>query len=202
MVEAVIGKIDVLSVPEIEHPKKHALLKVWDARGIGDFARDLYGIGFDITATRETAARLKNTDIPVEEIDDEMSFGTSAGILYDRKNPNYLQEVESFGGKPFDILACNFQPFPLLPNGLSVDKAEILKNMDITAIVWLSAAAKNHQNVLPIMDPQDYSRVIEALRNGQDSNLFRQELMLKVFRYLQLYDSVMATSLRRSYRNK
>lgn len=202
MVEAVIRKIDVLSVPETEHPKRHALLKVWDTRGIGDFARSLCGIGFDITATRETAARLKSTDILVEEIDDGMSFGTSAGILYDRKNPNYLQEVESFGGKPFDIVVCNFFPFPLLPNAPSVNKGEMLSKVDITSIVWLSAAAKNHQNVLPIMDPQDYNRVIEALRNGQDSDLFRQELTIKVLRYLQLYDSVMATSLRRSYRNK
>lgn len=194
MVETVIRTIDTLPIPETEHQKRHALVKVWDERGIGDFARDLLELGFDITATTETAKRLRNTGISVEEIDDKMSFGTSAGILYDRENPNYLQELKSFGGKPFDIVVCNFFPFPLLPNDPSVNKGKMLNQVDITSIVWLSAAAKNHQNVLPVMDPRDYSRVIEVLGNGQDSDIFRQELMVKVFNYLQLYDSAMATS--------
>ncbi len=55
----------------------------------------------------------------------------------------------------------------------------------------LRAAAKNHQAVLPVCDPEDYPRVLEALRAGPSSE-FRRELARKAFAHTASYDAAIA----------
>lgn len=55
----------------------------------------------------------------------------------------------------------------------------------------LRAAAKNHQAVLPVCDPEDYPRVLEALKAGPSPD-FRQKLARKAFAHTALYDAAIA----------
>jgi phosphoribosylaminoimidazolecarboxamide formyltransferase/IMP cyclohydrolase len=56
----------------------------------------------------------------------------------------------------------------------------------------LRSAAKNHEFVLPIVDPTDYDTVLRMLREGEVPIERRRELAAKVFAHTAEYDSAIA----------
>src|SRR6185436_5286227 len=66
---------------------------------------------------------------------------------------------------------------------------------DVGGPSMLRAAAKNHQYVLPVVDPKDYSSVIEMLRNGAVAEELRREFAAKVFTHVADYDAAIASFL-------
>jgi phosphoribosylaminoimidazolecarboxamide formyltransferase / IMP cyclohydrolase len=77
-----------------------------------------------------------------------------------------------------------------------------MEKVDIGGPTMLRAAAKNHESVTVIVDPDDYGRVLDALRAGPDAagNLdgLRRELAGKVFAHTARYDSAVAGYFRRA----
>ena len=59
----------------------------------------------------------------------------------------------------------------------------------------LRAAAKNHQDVLVVVDQNDYERVANAISNGQIKTSLRKELAYKVFAHTSQYDQAIARYL-------
>ena len=59
----------------------------------------------------------------------------------------------------------------------------------------LRSAAKNHEDVLVVVDPNDYARVLEALKAGGASIALRRELAQKVFQHTARYDGLIADYL-------
>ena len=59
----------------------------------------------------------------------------------------------------------------------------------------LRSAAKNHEDVLVIVDPDDYGRVLEALQTGTVSLGLRRELARKVYSHTSRYDGLIANYL-------
>ena len=45
---------------------------------------------------------------------------------------------------------------------------EAIENIDIGGPSMLRSAAKNHDDVLVVVDPADYARALEALKTGGD----------------------------------
>ena len=58
----------------------------------------------------------------------------------------------------------------------------------------LRSAAKNHQHVLALCDPEDYERVLAALREGKADEL-RLELARKAFAHTAAYDAAIVSWL-------
>jgi phosphoribosylaminoimidazolecarboxamide formyltransferase/IMP cyclohydrolase len=56
----------------------------------------------------------------------------------------------------------------------------------------LRAAAKNHEGVLAVVDPDDYPRVLAALRGGAADRTLRRDLARKVFAHTAAYDRAIA----------
>ncbi len=57
----------------------------------------------------------------------------------------------------------------------------------------IRAAAKNYKYVTVVMDPSDYSKVLEELKSkGEISTELRRALARKVFQYTAYYDSLIA----------
>ncbi len=56
----------------------------------------------------------------------------------------------------------------------------------------LRSAAKNHEFVLPIVDPIDYPKVLELLRQGTIAPAVRREFAAKVFAHTADYDAAIA----------
>ncbi|XP_028122251.1 uncharacterized protein LOC114319441 [Camellia sinensis] len=52
----------------------------------------------------------------------------------------------------------------------------------------IRAAAKNHKDVLVVVDSQDYPRLLEFLQGNQDDQEFRMMLAWKAFQHSGLYD--------------
>ena len=173
---------------------KYALLSVYDKNGISDFAKVLIKNGYTIISTGGTYEQLKKDGIdvtPIEEItknprdsfDGRMktiSFQIEAGILYDRKNPNHVEEAKKLGVPQIDMVVCNFYPFEEKPS---------VETIDVGGPTMIRAAAKNYENVLVVVDPNDYGMVVKAFNSGKVDGSLRQELAAKAFYHLSFYDS-------------
>lgn len=173
---------------------KFALLSVYDKTGIVDFTKVLVSFGYKIISTGGTYEVLKKDGIevvPIEKItgnprdsfDGRMktiSFKIEGGILFDRKNPKHVKLAEKLNIPQIDIVVCNFYPFEEKP---------AVENIDVGGPTMVRAAAKNVENVLVIIDPNDYGVVSDALENGKVNDEVRQYLAAKAFYHLSLYDS-------------
>ncbi|BDG28888.1 bifunctional phosphoribosylaminoimidazolecarboxamide formyltransferase/IMP cyclohydrolase [Thermus thermophilus] len=177
-----------------------ALLSVADKRGIVDFARGLLELGFRLLATGGTYRALREAGLPVTYISDFTGFPeilegrvktlhpkVHAALL---ARPDQEEELKALGLERIGVLAVNLYPFrETVARGASF--AEALEQIDIGGPAMLRAAAKNHQAVLPVCDPEDYPRVLEALKAGPSPD-FRRELARKAFAHTAAYDAAIA----------
>jgi phosphoribosylaminoimidazolecarboxamide formyltransferase/IMP cyclohydrolase len=72
---------------------------------------------------------------------------------------------------------------------------DALENIDVGGPSMLRSAAKNHEAVLPVVDPTDYPVVLELLRKGGLTPAIRRELAAKVFNHTSDYDAAVAAYL-------
>lgn len=174
---------------------RFALISVYDKNGIVDFAKVLLKSGYQIISTGGTFEELTKNGLdvtPIEEItknprdsfDGRMktiSFQIEGGILFDRKNPEHLEDAKKMGVPQIDIVVCNLYPFEDKPG---------IENIDVGGPTMIRAAAKNYQNVIVVVDPEDYEKVAKAMDEGQVDEKLRKELAAKAFYHLSLYDAL------------
>lgn len=183
--------------------KKAALISVSDKTGLVAFARSLSDLGYAILATRGSKVFLEAADIPVVSIEEytgqkEILDGRvktlhpriHAGLLADRTKSEHLKELADNDLYSIDIAVINLYPFI---ENLASDRAssplEMIELVDIGGPTMIRAAAKNFKSVFPVIDPADYSEVLEALSAAADSTLdFRRALAVKVFKSLAQYN--------------
>ncbi len=164
------------------------------------FAEGLLRLGFGLLATGGTYRALKEAGLPVTYISDFTGFPevlegrvktlhpkVHAGLL---ARPDQEEELRALGFDRIALLAVNLYPFrETVAKGASF--AEALEQIDIGGPAMLRAAAKNHGAVLPVCDPEDYPRVLEALEEGPSPE-FRRELARKAFAHTAAYDAAIA----------
>ncbi|MCL6645716.1 MAG: bifunctional phosphoribosylaminoimidazolecarboxamide formyltransferase/IMP cyclohydrolase, partial [Dehalococcoidia bacterium] len=183
-----------------------ALLGVYDKSGIEAFARGLVDLGWELVSTGGTFAALQAAGLPVRKVEELTGFpemldgrvktlhpAVHAGILARRDLPAHMAALEAHGIGPIDLVACNLYPFYATvtrPGGVAF--ADAIENIDIGGPTLLRAAAKNHEAVLPVVDPADYGRVLDALRAGTADAALRRELAWKAFAHVAAYDSAVA----------
>ena len=183
--------------------RKRALLSVYDKTGIVDFARGLVDLGFEIVSTGGTHASLDDAGIPVRQVSEvtrspEILDGRvktlhptiHGGLLARRDNPTDMRTIESMYISPIDVLAVNLYPFAsTLSQGAS--HAGIIEQIDIGGPAMIRSAAKNSESVFVVVDPADYSAILEALESGDGADL-RETLAAKAFGHTAVYDAVIA----------
>lgn len=182
-----------------------ALLSVSDKRGIVPFAQGLVALGWEVVSTGGTAEALRRANVPVTSVDHVTGFpeildgrvktlhpAIHAGILARRDEPTHVAEITTRGIQPIDLVAVNLYPFreTIAREGVPFDVA--VEQIDIGGPSMLRSAAKNHQFVVPIVDPTDYEPTLHALRAGHVSTERRRELAAKVFAHLADYDGAIA----------
>ncbi|HEX6940100.1 MAG TPA: bifunctional phosphoribosylaminoimidazolecarboxamide formyltransferase/IMP cyclohydrolase [Longimicrobiales bacterium] len=186
-----------------------AILSVSDKRGLVEFARGLVELGWEIVSTGGTASRLREAGIEVRGVSEvtghpEIMDGRvktlhpaiHAGLLARRDVEADREALERLGYGAIDLVAVNLYPFrEAVAAGASVREA--MEQVDIGGPTMLRAAAKNHAWVLPVVDPDDYPRVLEALRGGAVPGSLRVELARKVFAHTAAYDAAIAEFLAR-----
>lgn len=187
--------------------KKRALVSVSDKAGIVDFCKGLVECGFEIISTGGTAKALKDAGMSVIGISEITGFpecldgrvktlhpNVHAGLLAMRSNPEHMKQLEELNVNTIDVVCVNLYPFKAtLEKG--ADFAECVENIDIGGPTMIRAAAKNYQDVAVIVDPKDYSKVLEELKNGGVTLETKKYLQYKVFAHTAVYDSLISNYL-------
>lgn len=187
---------------------KRALISVSDKTGVVEFARGLVELGAEIISTGGTARTLKEAGIPVTYVSDVTGFpeilegrvktlhpAIHGGILA-RRIPGHLNQIEQHGIKPIDLVAVNLYPFKetVAKPGVALDEA--IENIDIGGPTLVRAAAKNHQDVIIVVNPRRYPEILEALKAGKVTAGLRRELALEAFTHTASYDTAISNYFR------
>src|SRR5262249_11451052 len=99
---------------------------------------------------------------------------------------------------PIDLLVVNLYPFEeTLKRGAPFD--ERIENIDIGGPAMIRSAAKNHDDVVVIVDVDDYSALSDELRRGQGTTslAFRRRMAQKAFARTAAYDAAISNWLAR-----
>lgn len=67
------------------------------------------------------------------------------------------------------LVVCNLYPFVNTVSKPDVTIADAVENIDIGGVTLLRAAAKNHNRVTILCDPQDYNKVLDEIRVAGDT---------------------------------
>ncbi|GAB6107880.1 bifunctional phosphoribosylaminoimidazolecarboxamide formyltransferase/IMP cyclohydrolase [Fusibacter bizertensis] len=189
--------------------KRKALLSVSDKTGIVEFARELQALDIELISTGGTEQAIRNAGIPVKNISEITQFpecldgrvktlhpAVHGGILAVRDNKGHMRQLEELNIETIDFVVINLYPFKetVLKPGVSFEEA--IENIDIGGPTMLRSAAKNHRDVTVVIDPDDYSKVIEALKKENTvSYEMKYDLALKVFQHTAHYDAMIAEYL-------
>ncbi|WP_043929610.1 bifunctional phosphoribosylaminoimidazolecarboxamide formyltransferase/IMP cyclohydrolase [Bacillus sp. EB01] len=189
--------------------KKRALISVSDKRGITDFARELAGLGYEIVSTGGTKKAIQEAGIPVIGVRDVTDFPEilegrvktlnpkiHGGLLAKMDEPSHCEQLQEHGIEPIEIVCVNLYPFKETISKSEVTVEVAIENIDIGGPSMLRAAAKNHQHVTVVTDPEDYDVVLGELKDhGETTKETRRRLAAKVFRHTAAYDALIATYL-------
>ena len=184
-----------------------ALLSVSDKTGLVDLARGLVARGFELVSTGGTAKTLSAAGLPVTNVSDVTGFPEMmdgrvktlhpkihGGILARRSHPDDLSALASQGIGLIDVVVVNLYPFEQTARKPGVTFDELIENIDIGGPSMVRAAAKNFQDVLIVVDPSDYSQLLDALDKTPPLD-FRFHLMRKAIAHTGDYDSIIAQTL-------
>jgi phosphoribosylaminoimidazolecarboxamide formyltransferase / IMP cyclohydrolase len=174
---------------------KRALLSVWDKTGLVEFGRALHDLGFELVASGNTAAALRDGGVPVTAVEDvtgapEMLEGRvktlhpriHGGLLADLDKEGHRADLETHGIVPFDLVVSNLYPFREQPD---------IETIDIGGPAMVRAAAKNQAWVGVVTSPSHYEQVLDELRanDGRLSDETRRRLALEAFAHTAAYDA-------------
>jgi phosphoribosylaminoimidazolecarboxamide formyltransferase/IMP cyclohydrolase len=184
-----------------------ALLSVSDKTGVVDVARGLASRGFELVSTGGTARALAEAGLAVTNVSDITGFpemmegrvktlhpAVHGGILARRDHPQDARAIAEHGIQPIDVVIVNLYPFAETAKKPGVGFDELVEQIDIGGPSMVRAAAKNFRDVLVVVDPGDYPRLLEAL--DQTPRLaFRYELMRKAIAHTGAYDTAISATL-------
>jgi phosphoribosylaminoimidazolecarboxamide formyltransferase/IMP cyclohydrolase len=186
-----------------------AILSVSDKFGVADLGRGLAAMGVELVSTGGTARALTEAGLRVVNVSDVTGFpemmdgrvktlhpAIHGGILARRHRPDDLDAIGRHGITPVDLVVVNLYPFAKTAQNPDTPFDDLVEEIDIGGPSLVRAAAKNFRDVLVVVDPADYARVLEQLaRPGGPELAFRFALMQKAFAHTGQYDSMIAATL-------
>ncbi len=186
-----------------------ALISVSDKAGLVELAGALGQRGVELLSTGGTAAALGNAGLTVIDVAQmtgfpEMMDGrvktlhprVHGGLLAIRSEPAHQAAMIANDITPIDLLIVNLYPFEAtLKRGASFE--EKIENIDIGGPAMIRGAAKNHDDVVVIVDVADYPALLDELaRNeGATSLAFRRRMAQKAYARTAAYDAAISNWL-------
>lgn len=188
-----------------------ALLSVYDKTGIVRLAEGLVELGYEVVSTGNTLRELVAAGLPAVAVSEVTGFPeildgrvktlhpkVHGGILA-RREPEHARELEVHGIDAIDVVVSNLYPFSATVARPDVTEPQALEQIDIGGPSMIRAAAKNHPWVVVVVDPADYSPVLDGLRAGMGAEQ-RRGLALKAFAHTAAYDAAIVSWLQRDER--
>ena len=187
---------------------KRALISVSDKTGIEKFAQALQEAGVHILSTGGTAAQLKSANITVTDVSEHTQFpeimGGRVKTLHPKIHGGILgragtddEVMQAHDIEAIDLVIVNLYPFAATiakPN-CTLDLA--IENIDIGGPAMIRAAAKNHDRVAVVVNPNDYDVLLKELSDNDFclQPTTRAELARKAFSHTAEYDGMIANYL-------
>ncbi len=186
--------------------KKRALISVSDKAGITDFAKQLHELDFEIISTGGTKKAIEDAGIPVMSVSEVTGFPEilegrvktlnpmiHGGLLAKFSEASHQEQLSEHQIQPIHVVCVNLYPFQQTIAKPDVTVETAIENIDIGGPTMLRASAKNHEYVTVVVDPVDYTTVIEELKaSGEVQKETRRKLAAKVFRHTAAYDAMIA----------
>jgi phosphoribosylaminoimidazolecarboxamide formyltransferase/IMP cyclohydrolase len=186
-----------------------AILSVSDKTGLTELARGLAARGIELISTGGTAKAISAAGVAVVNVSDVTGFpemmdgrvktlhpAVHGGILARRDRADDLAAIAAQGITPIDIVVVNLYPFGKAAENPDTPFDGLVEEIDIGGPSLLRAAAKNFRDVLVVVSPDDYPKVLEALGSAGGPSLeFRFSLMKKAFLHTAQYDGMIAMTL-------
>ncbi len=174
---------------------RRALISLTDKSGIETFARELSTAGIELLSTGGTAARLRDAGLDVIDVAEFTGFPEMldgrvktlhprihGGILNRRDNSDHRRQCQEHGVKNIDLVVVNLYAFEKSVADPDCTLENAIENIDIGGPSMLRAAAKNYVDVTVVVDPGDYSLILDELhQHGNTTLRTRFYLMRKVF---------------------
>jgi len=175
-----------------------ALLSVYDKAGIVEFAEALHQLGWRVVSSGGTAKAISAAGLPVTDLADLTGVPAildhrvvtlhptiHGGLLADPTKAEHRADMAQYGIELIDLLVCNLYPFASNPS---------IELIDIGGPAMVRAAAKNHLFVAVVVDPVDYTVVLDELRaDGVISRETKRRLARDAFAQIAAYDAQIAT---------
>ena len=191
-----------------------ALIATSDKRQLPELGHDLHAMGWEIMATRGTAALLRRAAVPVLDVAEvvnapellggrmkTLSLAIFGGLLMRSGTLPDQEEAERWGFSAIDMLVVGFYDLDSSAD-VGSSTGNPIDRIDVGGPSMLRAAAKNHEFVIPLIGSDDYGEVVAALK-GSDGNPagvpggMRRRLAIKAFRAVAAYDRMVADRLDR-----
>jgi len=184
---------------------KRAIVSVHRKDGVVDLGRGLVARGFEVVSTGGTAKALREGGVPVRGVSEVTGFpeilggrvktlhpAIHGGILARSDVPEHRQELEKHGVVPVTVVVVNLYPFEeTVARGAAFP--EVVENIDIGGPTLLRASAKNFQHVSVVVDPLDYTLLLEQLDRPQGPDpATRLYFAQKAFRHTASYEAAIA----------
>jgi phosphoribosylaminoimidazolecarboxamide formyltransferase/IMP cyclohydrolase len=179
-----------------------AIVSVSDKSNLSELAFCLKEYSVEILSTGGTKKYLDSTGVHPVEVSTYTGFPeimdgrvktlhpkVHGGILNIRDNAEHQSAMQALDIKHIDMIVVNLYPFKeVISKGCTFEDA--IENIDIGGPSMIRAAAKNYKYVTVVVDPEDYSKVIEIMKanNGETTEELRFYLAKKVFYLTADYD--------------
>ncbi|XCD69467.1 bifunctional phosphoribosylaminoimidazolecarboxamide formyltransferase/IMP cyclohydrolase [Candidatus Liberibacter asiaticus] len=182
---------------------KTALISVHNKTGVVEFASRLLSRGIKIISTGGTCQLLEEEGIPVTSVFDITKFPEImggrvktlhpkiyGGVLSIRDNPAHMKFMQDHELESIDLVVVNLYPFEE-SFCREDDYYTMVENIDIGGPSMIRAAAKNHDYVTILTNPQDYPLFLAEMdvNNGKIPYNFRKKMARQAFSRTASYDT-------------
>ena len=186
---------------------RRALISVSDKTGIVEFGKFLAKRNVEILSTGGSASALKESGINVIEVSEYTGFPEimdgrvktlqptiHGGLLAVRGNSEHEAAMKEHNIKPIDLLCVNLYPFEEVAAAGS-EFSECIENIDIGGPALIRAAAKNHNFVTVVVNPNDYAQVMDEMRasSGATTYEFRKKLAATAYARTSSYEAAISS---------
>src|SRR2546429_422751 len=187
-----------------------AIISAANRDGLPELARDQQKHGIHIFSTSGTLDYLKTEGIHAESVSTLTQFpeilggrvktlhpAILGGILARRDLPEHVDELQTHAIVPIDVVVVNLYPFAETIAQPDTTLSEAQEQIDIGGVTLIRAAAKNFQDVIVLVRPQDYATVMQEWDElGEVSLETRRRLAAIAFQHTANYDTSIAEYLR------
>ncbi len=181
--------------------KKFALISVFEKKNLSYLCKNLKDYEFNFISSGSTGDKIRSMGFKCTDISKLTKFKEMFGgrvktlnpliyssLLYVRDNKYHRKEFELLNIPEIDIVVVNLYPFKkyLKKNNFN----QTLEMIDIGGPSLLRASSKNFKYVTPIIDIEDYKKLVQNLKKNKgitDIN-FRKKMAYKVFKKTSEYD--------------